>query len=106
MAPWRILSTTSIVCGEERCLRAHLHQLSVFLLGLDEHLSFGGIVAAGLLDVDVLAGLQASDGHGRVPMVGRGDGDGVYIFVLENFAEVFSVAGTRLILAALCRRTF
>ena len=69
-------------------LGAHLHELAVFLLRGDEERAFGGIVAAGLFDVDVLAGFDAGDGHGRVPVVGRGDGDGVDVFALEELAEV------------------
>src|SRR6202162_5893144 len=37
----------------------------------------------------MLPGLKTGDGHRRVPVIGRGDGDGVDIFLLENFAEVF-----------------
>ena len=79
--------------GRGALLGAHLHQLAVFLLRLDEQRAFGGVVAAGLFNVDVLARLQAGDGHGRMPVVGRGDGDGVYILEFQDLAEVLSVAG-------------
>ena len=69
-------------------LRAHLDELAVFLLRLDEQCAFGGVVAAGLFNVDVLAGLEAEDRHGCVPVVGRGDGDGVDVFLLQDLAEV------------------
>jgi hypothetical protein len=74
-------------------LGAHLDQLFVFLLGLDQHFAFGGIVAAGFFDVDVLAGLKTGDSHRSVPVIGRGDGDGVDIFLFKNFAEVFFGCG-------------
>ena len=45
--------------GRRTLLRAHLHYLAVFLLRLNQQGSFGGVVAAGLLDVDMLARLQA-----------------------------------------------
>ncbi len=45
-------------------------------------------MAGGLFDVDVLAGLEAEDGHGGVPVVGQGDGDGVDVFGGEDFAVV------------------
>ena len=69
-------------------LCAHLHELAVLLLSADKQCALGGIVAAGLLDIDVFAGLESEDGHGRVPVVRRGDGDRVDVFKLENFAEV------------------
>ncbi len=51
-------------------------------------------MAAGLLDVNVLAGFDAGDGHGGMPVIGRGDGDSVNIFALEQLAEVaFGVRG-------------
>lgn len=74
-------------------LGSHLDELAVLALGGDEQRTLGGIVAAGLFDVDVLAGLQPVDGHGRVPVVGRGDGDGVDIFLVEDATEVFVCRG-------------
>ena len=74
-------------------LGAHLHQLAVFLLRAHQQRALGGVVAAGLLDVDMLAGLQSGDGHGRMPVFGRGDGDGVHILLFENVAEVAVHAG-------------
>jgi hypothetical protein len=49
----------------------------------------GGIVAAGFLDINVLAGLQSGKRHRGMPMVGRGNGDGVDLFQFENLAKVF-----------------
>src|SRR6185437_10021294 len=73
----------------------HLDLLAVLALGLDEQSALGGVVAAGLFDVNVLACLKSEDGHRCVPVVGRGDGDGVYIFGGEGLAEVF-VGGGRI----------
>ena len=82
------------VDGRGAALGAHLHLLAIFLLGCDEDRAFGRIVAAGLFDIDVLAGLQAGDGHGCVPVVGRGDGDGVDILGGEKCAEVLIGCGS------------
>ncbi len=69
-------------------LGAHLHQLAVFLLRFDQQRALAGIVAAGFFNVDVLPGLKSEDGHRRMPVIGRGDGDGVDILALENLAKV------------------
>ena len=69
-------------------LRTHLHQLAVLLLRFDQQSSFSGVMAARLLHIDMLSGLQAGDGHGRMPVFGRGDGDDVHIPLLKNIAEV------------------
>jgi hypothetical protein len=54
----------------------------------DEERAFGRIVATGFFDVDVLSGFDSGDGHGCMPVIGSGDGDGVDILTLENFAEI------------------
>ena len=69
-----------IVGGVGTPLVAHLHQLAIFLLNLDQQRALGGVVAAWFFNIDVLAGLHAGDGHRRVPVVGHGNGDGVNIF--------------------------
>ncbi len=56
--------------------------------GLDGDAPLVHVVAARLLDVDVLAGLAGPDRHQRVPVVGRGDRDGVNRLVLEHAADV------------------
>ena len=78
-----------MVCGEERCCVPICTSFPIFLLRLHQHLAFGRIVAAWLFQIDVLARLQAGNGHRRMPVVGSGDGDGIYILLLENFAEIF-----------------
>src|ERR1700730_753282 len=50
--------------------------------------SFKGVVRAVFFYVHIFPGLARPDGHQRVPMIGRGDGDGVDIFVLEELANI------------------
>ncbi len=69
-------------------LVADLDELAVLLLGLDEEFALARVVAGGLFDVDVLAGLEAVDGHGGVPVVGHGDGDDVDVFGGEDLVVV------------------
>ena len=69
-------------------LRAVLHDAVVLAGGLDGDPALVDVVAARLLDVDVLAGLAGPDGHQGVPVVGRGDGDGVEVLVFEGLADV------------------
>ena len=49
------------------------------------------VVADRLLDVDVLARLAGPDRRQRVPVVRRGDRDGVDLVVVEDPAEVLDV---------------
>ena len=46
------------------------------------------VVAAGLLDVDILAGLHRPHGHEGVPVVGGGDRDDIDVVPLEEAADV------------------
>src|SRR2546430_4744895 len=43
---------------------------------------------AWLFHIHVFSGLAGPDGHQRVPMIGRSNGDGVDIFVLEQLANI------------------
>ena len=69
-------------------LIADLDELAVFFLRFDEQLALAGVLAGGLFDVDVLAGLEAVDGHGGVPVVGHGDGDDVDVFGFEELPAI------------------
>ena len=69
-------------------LVSHLDQQAGIPLFGHEQVSLGGIVATGFFDVDVLAGVEGHHGHGRVPVVGRGDDDGVDGFIVEEAAEI------------------
>ena len=69
-------------------LRAHLHH-HTRLSGSFDHLpSFDDVVRAGLLDVDVFAGLTAEDRRRSVPVVRRRNGDGVDRAIVEYSPHV------------------
>ena len=62
---------------------------SVVLLHRPHQLTpFKPVVRAGLLHVNIFAGLAGPDRHQRVPVIGRGDGNGVNIFVLKQPSNV------------------
>ena len=65
-----------------------LHDAVILAGCLDESAAFDDVVAARLLDEDVLARLAGPNGQQRVPMVRRHDGDGVERLVVEHAAEV------------------
>ena len=69
-------------------LGAVLDDALVLVRGLDALAAFPDLVADRLFDVDVLAGLAGPDGDERVPVVGRGGGDGVDFLVVEELADV------------------
>jgi hypothetical protein len=79
--------------GRRALLRAHLHQLAVFLLRLNQQCTFGGVVAAWLLYVNMLTRLQTGDGHRSMPVVGAGNADGIHVFLLQDLAEVLLLCG-------------
>jgi hypothetical protein len=57
-------------------------------------------------DVDVLAGFDPGDGHGRMPVVRGRDGDSVDVLRGQNLAEVFLGDGLGPIEASAWRRIF
>src|SRR6185436_15748142 len=69
-------------------LRADLHHAVGLAGGLDHEAAIADVVRGRLLDVDVLARFTGEDGHGRVPVLGRGDDHRVDLAVLEQLAEV------------------
>src|SRR6185369_2566902 len=69
-------------------LTAMLADAIVFFYRGDELAAFEGIVRARFLDVDVFAGLTGPDGLERVPVIWRGDRDGIDVLVLEDLAEI------------------
>ena len=81
--------------GRGALLGAHLHHLAIFLLRLHQHRPFGRVVAAWLLDIHMLAGLEAGDGHRSMPVVRTGDADGVHILLLQNLAKILFRRGSR-----------
>ena len=54
----------------------------------DRLAAFEDVVTARFFDVDVLARLAGPDRHQRVPVVRRGDGDGIEALVLQRLADV------------------
>src|SRR5947208_3487686 len=54
----------------------------------DHEPAFAEVVGGGRFDVHVLAGVAGEDGGGGVPVVGRGDDDGVHGLVVEDAAHV------------------
>src|SRR5207248_6277536 len=74
-------------------LRAGLADAVVLAGRLDNAPALADVVADGLFDVDVLAGLHGPDRGQRVPVVGRGDADDVDGLVVEDAAQVFLVLG-------------
>ena len=77
-------------------LRASLDDLlGEVLRGGDELLAFEDIMREGLLDVEVLAGLEGPDTLDGVLVVRGGDGDGVDILVFEHLADVGISLGAR-----------
>ena len=77
-------------------LRAVLHEAVVLPGGGDDLAAFEEVVAAWFFDVDIFTGLAAPDSHEGVPVVGRHDGDGVEILVLQRPAHILD-AGRRVI---------
>ena len=74
-------------------LGADRHDLVVLPRGGDHRLALGDVVADGLLAVDVLAGHHGVDRRQGVPVVGRGDDDGVDVLAVEQLAIVLDGLG-------------
>src|SRR4029453_18046087 len=67
---------------------AGLNDTVVLASGLDDLPALPNLVRNWLFDVDVFAGLNCPNGAERVPMVGRGEGDRIDFFILQQFADV------------------
>ena len=63
--------------------------------GGDELLAFEDVMRKGLLDVEVLAGLQGPDALDGVLMVRGGDGDGVDTLIFEHLSHIGVTLGAR-----------
>ncbi len=74
-------------------LVAHLHDAFVLAGGGDHQFALAQVVAAGFLDIDMLAGRAGQDGGGRVPVIGRGNGNGVHVGLIQDGAEVLHALG-------------
>ena len=77
--------------GHAAALHAHLTHASELPRPLRHHAALLHVVAAGLFHVDILARLHGPDGHQGVPVVGRGDRDGVDVLAVEQAADVLHV---------------
>src|ERR1019366_1071951 len=60
---------------------------------LDDHGPFFGFQGKGLLDVDILAGIEGVDGDGAMPVVGNADEGDIDFLDLEQLAVVVKGAG-------------
>ena len=79
-------------------MRAGLDDAVFGARGVDHAAAFEHGQRQWLLAVDVFAGLAGVDGGQRVPVVGRGDGDGVDVFAVEDAAVVaVAFAGVALV---------
>jgi hypothetical protein len=65
-----------------------LHDTIVFLRRRHQLPAFENVMAARLLDVDVLARLARPDADQRVPVVGRGDRDRIDGFVFQQLPHI------------------
>src|SRR5579862_542054 len=74
-------------------LRAMLNDAIVFLSGAYELAAFPEIMRTGFFDIHVFACLARPDGNQGMPMVGRGDGNGVDGFVFEQLANIGECLG-------------
>ena len=79
--------------GRAAALHAHLAHASELPRPLRHHAAFLHVVAAGLFHVDVLARLHRPDGHEGVPVVGRGDRDGIDVLAVQKAADILHVGG-------------
>ena len=88
MMPFRSSLTASIIIDVLRtcvpcCTRRRFCSAAV-----DQQPPFADVVRDRLFDIDVLAGVAGQNRRGRMPMVGRGDDDGIDRLVVEDFAEI------------------
>ena len=77
----------------------------IFFHGFDELAAFKRVVGAGLFDINIFSGLTTPDADRRMPVIWRGDGNGVNFFIFEKLANVpisfrsgrakFSISATR-----------
>src|SRR5262252_3375182 len=79
--------------GGRTAVCAVLDDAVVLTRGGDELLAFPITMRAGLFDINVLARLASPDAHQRVPVIRRGDRDGVNRLVFEQLANVHILFG-------------
>ena len=69
-------------------MRAGLDDFAILARGFDRLAPFPDVVRNGLFHVNILARLHRPDRGQRMPVIGRGDGDGVHVLVLQQPANV------------------
>src|SRR5580700_4527500 len=69
-------------------LAAVLANAVVLFYGAHQLAAFKPVVRARFFNINVFPGLTGPDGHQRVPMIGRGDRDRVYLFVFKQLANI------------------
>ena len=74
--------------GAAAPLSPDLHDAVVSSCGVDHPAPFDDVVADRFLDVDVFSGLAGPNHHQRVPVIGRGDGHGIHVTVVEHAPEI------------------
>ena len=88
MAPSRTSLMASMMRGQLRRWLPICTCLLCLRAACDQQLAFARIVAARLLDIDVLAGGAGQDGRRGVPVVAGGDDQDVDVLVVEDPAKI------------------
>jgi hypothetical protein len=73
----------------DAAMQADLDDAAAFARGFEHGAAFVDGVAGGLFDEDVRAGFDGVDGLQRVPMIGRGDDDDLWLFFFEKLLVMF-----------------
>src|SRR6185437_5381523 len=79
--------------GAAAALRTGLTDAIILASRLDDAATFADIVADRLFDIHIFAVLQRPNSGESVPVIGRGDGDDVDVFVFDDFANVLLELG-------------
>jgi hypothetical protein len=74
----------------------------VFAGGFDTLVALENVVAARLLDVNILARLAGPDSCQRMPVIGRSNGDSIDILVFQQLANIDVSAGLAVVSLLKC----
>ncbi len=74
-------------------LGAHLHDALVFIDGLQQQFALVRILAARLLDINVLACRHGQNRHRGMPMIRGGDGHNIERRICQHLAKIFQPFG-------------
>ena len=61
--------------------------------GGDHEFALARVVRGGLLDIDMFAGGAGEDGRGRVPVIRRGDEEGIHVLVVQDAPKILHAPG-------------